>query len=114
MLLQSIPEHIKSDLVASRRLTVEQVVFKLLVVYQPGGALERTRVLNSITDGKCGDNIQEVLEWVRTWRRNVTRASELGITLPDAMVLMGALHKTHEWLSMKSPQIAYRLNMVRQ
>lgn len=30
------------------------------------------------------------------------------------MVLMGALHKTHEWLSMKSPQIAYRLNMVRQ
>jgi len=47
VLLQSIPEHIKSNLVASQ----------LLIVYQPRGALERTRVLNSITDGKCGDNI---------------------------------------------------------
>ena len=56
----------------------------------------------------------EGLEWIRTWRRNVTRASELGITRPDAMVLMGALHKPHEWLSMNSPQIAYRLSMVRQ
>ena len=43
-----------------------------------------------------------------------TRAMELGISIPDPMVLSGALQKATDGLSMKSPQVAYRLNMVRQ
>jgi hypothetical protein len=39
---------------------------------------------------------------------------ELGISIPDPMVLSGALQKATDGLSMKSPQVAYRLNMVRQ
>ena len=114
MLLQAIPENLRSDLVASRRLTVDQILFKLLVTYRPGGASERSKVLTSITEGRCGDSPGEVLEWVRNWRRNITRANELGITIPDAMVLMGALQRSHDMLSMKSPQVAYRLNTIRQ
>ena len=91
-----------------------KIIFRLLITFQPGGASERTRVLQSITDGKCGDGVSDILEWVWVWRRNVTRAMELGISIPDPMVLSGALQKATDGLSMKSPQVAYRLNMVRQ
>ena len=42
------------------------------------------------------------------------RAKELGITLPDALVLVGVLQQGSEVLSRRSPQVAYRLNMIRQ
>lgn len=63
---------------------------------------------NGVRDAGVG------LEWVRGWRRNVTRALELGVTVPDPMVLMGALSPVTEGLSHRSPQVAYRLNVVRQ
>ena len=42
------------------------------------------------------------------------RAEELGVTLPDPLVLVGVLQRASEGLSQKSPQVAYRLNMVRE
>ena len=39
---------------------------------------------------------------------------ELHVTLPDGLVLLGALSKCTDVLSGKSPQVAYRLNMIRQ
>ena len=114
MLLQAIPEHVKRDLVSSRRLTTDQVLFRLYCIYQPGGALERTRLLQAISDSKCGDTLKDVLSWVRMWRRFVGRALELEITLPDALVLVGVLQQASEYLSQRSPQVAYRLNSMRQ
>ena len=114
MLLQAIPESLRQDLVASRRLNVPQVLFKLLTTFQPGGNSERTMLLHQITDGKCSDKPCEMLEWVRAWRRNVTRATELGVTVPDPMVLLRALQGLNDWLCQRNPQIAYRLNSVRQ
>ena len=114
MLLQAIPSAIRDDLVSSRRMTSEQIIFKLMVVYQPGGAGERTKLLQAITGGMFGETMTEVLEGIRHWRRNVNRASELGVTLPDALVLVGALQRASDFLSQKSPQVAYRLNMIRQ
>ena len=114
IILQAVPEVIRSDLISSRRLTVDQVLFKLLITFQPGGATEKTKLLRTITDGACGSTPVEVTAWVRSWRQNVTRASELGLTLPDAMVLVGTLQAASDWLGMQNPQLAYRLNMVRQ
>ena len=48
------------------------------------------------------------------WRRYVQRARELQIVLPDGLVLLGALSRCTDQLSGKSPQVAYRLNLVRQ
>ena len=112
MLLNAIPESIKDD--ANRKLTTDQVLYKLCVTFQPGGALERTKILQSLTDSKCGNHIQDMLDWIRLWRRQVERAQEIGVSLPDGLVMLGALSKCTDFLSGKSPQVAYRLNMVRQ
>ena len=97
MLLQAIPGAIRDDLVSSRRMTSEQIIFKLMVVYQPGGAGERTRLLQAITSGMLGETMAELLEGIRHWRRNVNRASELGVTLPDALVLAGVCSRLWNW-----------------
>ena len=116
MLLQAIPRpsQIRDDLVSSRKMTSEQIIYKLMVTFQPGGAGERTKLLQALTNGLFGDTVAEVLEGIRHWRRNVNRASELGVTLADALVLIGALQRASDFQSQKSPQVAYRLNLVRQ
>ena len=114
MLLQAVPDHVREDVISGRKLTPDQVLFRLYCLFQPGGASERTKLLQVIADCQSGDTVREVLGWVRNWRRYVGRAKELGITLPDALVLVGVLQQGSEVLSRKSPQVAYRLNMIRQ
>ena len=114
MLLAAIPENLRDEMIASRKLTVDQLLFRLSVLFQPGGSAERTKLLHMLTDGKCGNSVNEILEWLRQWRRNVQRAVELNVVLPDGIVLLGALSKCSDCLSQKSPQVAYRLNSVRQ
>ena len=71
-------------------------------------------MLQNIADSKCGSNVHEILDWIRTWRRFVQRDRELQVTLPDGLVLLGALTKCIDVLIGKSPQVAYRLNMICQ
>ena len=114
MLLQSIPESIRGELISMRRLTPDQVLFKLFCVFQPGGSSERTKLLQSISECRVGDSVKDMLSWVRTWRRYVGRALELGLVVPDPLVLVGVLERCSNLLSQSSPQVAYRLNMLRQ
>ena len=114
MLLGAVPDTIKEEIISARKLTTDQVLYKLYVTYQPGGASERTKLLQCITDAKCGTALGDVVEWIRLWRRYVQRATELQIVLPDGLVLLGALSKCTDHLSGKSPQVAYRLNLIRQ
>lgn len=76
--------------------------------------MERTKLLQVITDPKVGDTVGEIHEWVKLWRRYVSRSVELNLVLPDSIVLVGVLHSGSEVLSQQSPQVAYRLNLVRQ
>ena len=93
MLLAAIPENVRDEMIASRKLTVDQLLFRLSVLFQPGGSAERTKLLHMLTDGKCGNGVNEILEWLRQWRRNVQRAVELNVVFPDGIVLSGALSK---------------------
>ena len=114
ILLQSIPECIRGELVSMRRLTPDQLLFKLFCVFQPGGSSERTKLLQCISEYRAGDSVKDMLSWVRTWRRYVGRALELGLVIPDPLVLVGVLQRGSDLLSQVSPQVAYRLNTMRQ
>jgi hypothetical protein len=72
-----------------------EIVFTLLCKYQPGGAQERTVLLRELNENKLTANagVKEILNTLRTWRRNLGRASELGVQLPDPLPLMGLLSK---------------------
>ena len=117
MLLACLPEGVRRDLIASRRLSTVEIIYKLLITYQPGGPQERTVLLKDITEDRLGNSpsVQEVLNTLRMWRRNVNRANELKVTLPDTLVIVGVLAKWAEHISrLGGAQTAFRVATLRQ
>ena len=116
MLLQAVPKDIYEDLVANRHMSAGQVMFKLYTVFQPGGQVERTALLQMLVDWKCpSNNAVEMVNSIRKWRRWVVRAEELQLVLPDPLVLAGVVAKMSDALArLGGAQAAYRLSSVRQ
>ena len=115
MLLSSIPEPLRKDIISSRKLSVVSILFKLHTIYQPGGGAERNALLRSLTDLKIGSSLQELLLSTRSWRRWIARAGELRLVLPDPLVLMQTLVKMSDVLAKHGgAQVTYRLASVRQ
>ena len=79
MLLQAIPKGIYNEVVASRRMTTAQVMFKLYTIFQPGGQTERTSLLQLLVDWKPpSNNAADMADSISKWRRWVVRAEEIG------------------------------------
>ena len=116
MLLQAVPKDIYEDIVANRQLSAGQVMFKLHTIFQPGGQVERTALLQMLVDWKCpSNNAAEMVNSIRKWRRWVVRAEELQLVLPDPMGFAGVVAKMSDALArLGGAQAAYRLSSVRQ
>eukprot|EP00435_Cladocopium_sp_Y103_P048968 s1287_g14.t1 len=60
-------------------------------------------------------NVKDLLTTLRTWRRNLGRATELGVQLPDPLLLVGLLTKWSDLLSrLGGSQMAFRIAGMRQ
>ena len=115
MLLGSLPEMLRKDIISSRRLSSVAILFKLHTVYQPGGGAERGSLLRNLTEIKVGHSVNDLLMAVRNWRRWVARSCELHLTLPDPLILMQVLGKAADSLAKHGgTQVSYRLSSVRQ
>ena len=115
MLLAILPEGLRRDVVGSRNVSAVSILYRLYVVFQPGGGAERSALLKSLTDVRVGSNIQDVLATIRLWRRWVARALELKVAVPDPLILMQVLSKMSETLGkLGGAQVTYRLAAVRQ
>ena len=114
-LLAALPEPVRKDIVASRRVVTQAILYKLFTIYQPGGNAERGNLLRSLTEVKCGSSIQDTLGAIRTWRRWICRAEELHVAIPDSMVLIQALSKVAENLTKHGgSQVGFRIAAARQ
>ena len=103
MLLAALPSWIKSDIIANRKLTAASIMLEVMKRFQPGG-LGRHRRLLRHRDG---------VEKLRLWSRNVARAVELGVTLPDPVLQIGALDSICRQILNKEPQINFRVQSWR-
>ena len=120
MLLQALPADIQEDLVSTRRMSTDQIMFKLYTIFQPGGQTERTSLLQLLVDWKSpSNNAAEVAASIRKWKRWAVRAEELHLVLPDPLIMA-----YHGWGGCEdercvgqdrgSPSRVYRLSMSRQ
>ena len=53
LLLNAIPEAVKTEIVTSRHMAVAQILFALYIKYQPGGQGERISLIKYLTDIKA-------------------------------------------------------------
>ena len=97
LLLQAVPETVRSEVITARKMNVAQVLFILYIKFQPGGQSERMNLIKKLTELKLTHNLGDVVQVIRTWRRWWNRSEELGVLLAKS----GA-------------QVAYRLATSRQ
>ena len=114
LLLQAVPEVIRSEAVAVRKLSASHLLFTLFVRFQPGGQSERMNLIRYLTDLKTSGTMAEVASNLRQWRRWWNRAQELAVMLPDPVILAGVLTKTSDYIAKTGAQAAYRLAVCRQ
>ena len=115
MLLGILPEALRRDIVGARNVSTVSILYRLFVVYQPGGGAERTSLLKSLTEVRVGTTVHDVLGTIRLWRRWVARALELKGAIPDPLILMQVLGKMSDAVGkLGGAQVSYRLASVRQ
>ena len=115
MLLAALPDQLRRDLVSARNLSVVQILYKLHVTYQPGGGAEKTQLLKNLVETKFPAGLHDLLTQVRLWRRWLSRAEELRVSLPDPIVLMVTVQRMIDGVAkLGGAQVAFRIANVRQ
>ena len=93
--------------------TVAGILFRPHVLYAPGGVAERAHILKQLEGAAVGDNITEVIATLRRWRRNLTRAIEMGVSPPDASVLLKGIEVIIGGVLKRYPDTSFRLALAR-
>ena len=89
-------------------------MFRLYCLYQPGGQAERADLLKRLTDFQLVGQPTDFAGEIRQWIRWLSRCEELGLVLPDPMVLASVLNRSSDVLAKMDTQTGFRLASVRQ
>ena len=113
MIHSSLPSSIKEELLAARALTCLDAIFVILKTFQPGGLAERSRLLDALSQPGIGSNPKEVVDKLRAWTRHLVRAESMGVSVPDASILMRGLDSLSSGQLAKHGQVNFRMSVVR-
>ena len=105
MLLNSVPESVSSQALATRSLSSVEIIYQVLKQFQPGGLMERQGLLKSLTELPVAGSGQEAVVTLQAWFRHVARARTMQVQLPDESILLAALGQ--------HAHVAFRLNLSR-
>ena len=113
LLLSSMTATIKAEATMLRISRVKDCLFKLYTVYAPGGASERASLIKQLEYIQPQGNIVEAIASLRRWKKQLGRAAEMGISLPDGSVLLMALEGATKQITEGNKDISFKLNMAK-
>ena len=113
LLLAALPDTLKQELVATRQLHTAAILLKVLKTYQPGGQAEKASTLAAVTQTCPATSPSEAVDQLRIWRRQVLRAKELQVVLPDASLQVRALDRIMMQLLAKNGEASFRVSAFR-
>ncbi|CAE7888738.1 RE1 [Symbiodinium microadriaticum] len=113
MLLQAVPEGLKSELMANRLSSTISILGRILTIYRPGSAAERQQVLRALESPGGATSPADLVEVLRRWMRWLKRAQDLGLQVPDASILLKGLDTASKQQMDRNGEIVFRSNMLR-
>ncbi|CAE7352485.1 RE1, partial [Symbiodinium necroappetens] len=113
LLLAAMPKAVREDTITHRVESVAGVLYRLHVLYQPGGAMERTAILKHLEGAPGSDDPGEVVTQLRRWRRYLARAEEMSVALPDASLQLHGIEKIIARVLEKFADVKFRLALAR-
>ena len=94
-------------------MTSMAVIVAVLTRYQPGGPSERANVLAFLVSPERPMSVETGITTCRRWLRQLQRAKELNLMLPDATLLIKGADSLMGQVLTKSQQSVFRLNSFR-
>ena len=113
LLLGSMTKTMKDDIITHRVDNVPSLLYRMFVIYQPGGASERASILKHLEGTSAGDNIHDTVQALRRWRRYVQRAEEMGVAVPDASILLRSVELIIAKTLDVNSDIRFRLSLIK-
>ncbi|CAE7234210.1 RE1, partial [Symbiodinium necroappetens] len=111
LLLESLPEELRHEVVSVRAVTVEAMIFLVHCAFQPGGAGEKAHLLQFLTAPEVGSGLDGTLQLARKWVRLLRRGRELQLVLPDPSLLCRGLDRviSSTFSGNKHPAASFRI-----
>ncbi|OLP97725.1 Copia protein [Symbiodinium microadriaticum] len=91
LIIQACSDSVRAELSSARVSGVLNILCKLHIIYKPGGVAERSEALKQVQHPKPADSAIDAVLKLRTWKRWMTRLSDLGGAQPDAALSLQAL-----------------------
>ena len=113
LLLSAIPSQLREEVVASKMMSALGILAKGMTTYQPGGLSERAAILNSLESPTESSTTAGAIQTLRKWIRWLHRAEELGVSVPDASILIKGLTKLMRRVVQTNQELSFRLSLVR-
>ena len=113
MLMGAVPEEVRRELIAMRAKTTLEIMCRLMVLYRPGSATEKSQLLRNLESPEPATTPGEALERLRQWLRYQQRAADLGLVIPDPSVLLRGLDVMVKKPLGEAPDMSFRLNLLR-
>ena len=113
MMLTAIPANLKEEVIATGGVTTVNLLAKLFSTYQPGNRQEKALVLANLEKpAECTD-AKGAVEALRKWALWRRRAMAIGITEPDATVLLQGLDRICGSVVRADSELAFRVSLIR-
>ena len=113
MLLMGIPESQREELIATKQISAMGIICRLFNIYQPGGLAEKEVILRALESPPEANNLTEAVSGIRKWMRWRSRAKELGVSEPDASILLRGLGKIIRKPLEAHRELNFRINLTR-
>ena len=84
-----------------------------MLAYQPGGLSERSAILTALESPPECNSVPSATSQLRKWIRWKRRATEVGVAIPDASILMRGLGRIMKTVVQTFPELSFRLSLVR-
>ncbi|CAE7938651.1 unnamed protein product, partial [Symbiodinium sp. KB8] len=113
MMLTAIPQSIKEEVIAVGGVTTVNLMAKLFSTYQPGNRQEKALVLANLEKPGETSDAKGAVEALRKWALWRRRAMAIGITEPDASVLLQGLDRICGSVVKADSELAFRVSLIR-
>ena len=113
LLLASLPESQREEMVSARKLSAMQILCQLLVTYQPGGLAEKELILRSLELPPEATSLSEAVIGLRRWARWRRRAMDLGVSEPDPFLLLKGLNRIVRKPLESNRDLSFRISLAR-
>ncbi|CAE7783644.1 RE1 [Symbiodinium sp. CCMP2592] len=113
LLITAAPKQVREELVQSRLKSPLHLLYRLHVLYAPGGVQEREHALRSLQHTSSATTPQAALDALRQWRRWLSRTEALGGSLPDPVILIKALLNIVKTVLEGNAEVQFRMGLVK-